>query len=446
MPDATCQGPSPQPHAHAHANSSRLPRQRSNVVLWLWLVSSLLAILCFLVTWAFVSAAPLAIIYMWIPFLIGIGLLLLAVVFAVAAVISFLGSPSGKSPVLSLLCVCAGVGSLWGLVKAASAMWAGAKTAALFGAMMLAMTPWGAFVVCTWAGLAQEERVEMQNSLQPKWRMVQVEYAGANPPESPENISFTLTNTGPHAIAQMDGHLHVWNSIEHAKVALPVKPEEPLNPGGSIRLNFPLDENGRQVFNIVEGVESDHGQPAHAATQAAEEDFHLRYQLHRLTSQDGDAFEIRSGNLEPLKCAPAYGFKRALTNPEWGLVKVEYLGMQTAAHPGRAAFGLRMPDSYRVTWLKGKLQVIDIEAGHVEKEVQLNPEGAMAPGESAVFALPAGKESQLADKIITGRSAYDRSVGNKEQTSHIVRFQLQKMKTVDGQTYAIDWLGELKDE
>ena len=199
-------------------------------------------------------------------------------------------------------------------------------------------------------------------------------------------------------------------------------------------------------MNIIEGVAPDHDQPAGAATQAAGGDFQLRYQLKRLTCRDGGVFEIRSGNIEPLKFASAYDFKRGLANPEWGLVKVKHLGMQTAAYPGRAAFELKMPDDYRVTWLKGKLQVIDIEEGHVEKEVQLKPQAAMAQGESVVFALPAGKESELADKIITGRSAYDRAVGNDEQTSHIVRFQLQKMKTADGQIYTINWLGELKKD
>ncbi len=160
----------------------------------------------------------------------------------------------------------------------------------------------------------------------------------------------------------------------------------------------------------------------------------------------GDAFETRSGNLEPLNCALAYDFKRGLTNPEWRLVQVEYLGMQTAAHPGRAAFSLRMPDRFRLTWLKCKLQVIDIEEEHVEKQVQLNLESTTAQDESVVFALSAGEESELADRIITGRSAYDRSVGNDEQTSHIVRFQLQAMKTAEGQEYAIDWLGELKED
>ena len=325
-------------------------------------------------------------------------------------------------------------------------MWTGAKTAALFGAVLLTMNPWGAMAISLLAGLGEQERADMQGSLQPEWRVIRVEYAGTNADKSTESISFNLTNTGPHTIAQMEGYLHVWDSLEHAKIALPVKPEEPLGPGGSIRLNFPLDEKGRQVLDIVKKPESSHGQALHAATQAADADVHLRYQLHRLTGPDNQAFEIRSGNLEPVNCAPAYRFERGLTNPEWRLVKVEYLGMQTAAYPGQAAFSLRMPDSYRVTWLKGRLQVIDIEEGHVEKEVQLNPEGAIAQGESVVFALPAGKDSESADKIITGRSAYDRAVGNDEETSYILRFQLQTMKTADGRTYAIDWRGEIKED
>ncbi len=105
-----------------------------------------------------------------------------------------------------------------------------------------------------------------------------------------------------------------------------------------------------------------------------------------------------------------------------------------------------MPDNYRVAQLKGRLYIMDIEEGHVEKEVQLNPEGAMAEGETVMFALDAGKESESADKIITSRRAYDRAIINEEQTSCIFRFQLQTMKTADGKVHAIDWLGNLKDE
>lgn len=438
MTNTTPLAPSGRPHAQEPA------RKRSNVILWLWLSFSLVATVCFLLTWAIVSATALAIFVAWAPFLIGICLLVTAGVFAMIAIISLICNPSGKSPILSVLCVLVGAGSVWGLHKAASAMWAGAKTTVLVGGLLLAMSPWGRIAVLAWAELEEKERAEMKSSLKPKWKMIRVEYTGANPPESPKSISFVFTNTGPHAIVMAEGDLNVWNSMEHAQIDLPMKPKAALKPGGSIRLNFPLNEQGRQVFNIIQGIASDGDQPAGSATQPAGGEFHLRYRLSRLIDRKGKIFEIRSGNIEPSKFASAYDFKRGLTNPEWGLITVKYLGMQTQAHPGRAAFSLTTPHDHSVTGLKGKLNVIDIEAGHVAKDVELSFKPALSPRDSVVFALDAGKESELADKIITARTAYDRAVGNDEQTSHIVRFQLAEMKTVGGKTHTINWLGEFK--
>ena len=448
MADATSSAPGPRPGVHTDPGSGGRPvKKRSRAVLWLWLTSSLLAIFCFLLTHMLVMDSPLAIVVMWVPFLIGIGLLLLGGLFALVAAVSFLRHRSLKSPILSLVCVAAGAGSVWGLVKAAGAMWTGVKTAALFGTLLVAMHPLGMVTIGLLAGLEAEERAAMESSVRPEWRMIRAEYAGVDLPGSPGCLSFTLTNTGPHAAAQLDGHLHVWNAVQHAKIAMPVEPEELLQPGGSIRLNCPLDEEGRRVLNMLEGEVPDQDQPAPGEPQAADANPQLRYQLHRLTRPDGERFEIRSANLEPANCPFGYARKRDLTSPEWRLVKVEYLGMQSPGHPGRAAFNLRMPQNYRLTRLKGTVHVLDIEEKGVEKEVELDREEGMQPGESVVFALPAGKDSELADGLIKDRSAYDQTVGNADQTSYILRFQVQAMKTADGQSLGINWLGgvEIKE-
>lgn len=461
MTDALPPARVPQSYMAPAPESSRPPgkKKRSTVFLWLWLAFSLVAILCFWATVVTVDRSPGAVIIMWVPFLIGVGLVLVAGIFAVIAIASFLSSPSWKSAVLPFVCVCTGIVSLWGVVRATIALlWGGAKAVAMVAPLVLpliAIHPWGAVAVCAWMEMEKAERDKMENSLQPEWQLVQVEYAGLTPPEAPEGLSLKFTNTGPHAITEMRGSLHVWNTMELAKVDLPISLKEPLGPGESVSLNLPLDETGIKVRRIIESADSGNPDSVEDPVEDPVEDgvepvvdrvAHLRYKLQRLTDQSGEVFEIRWGNLEPQNGTAFYGITRGLDNSEWRRVSVEYLGMQTAANPGRAAFGLSMPDDYQIASLKGKLHVIDIKEGHVEAKVELHPPQALAPGDVVVFALPAGPDSQLADKIITSRTAYDQAIGNDIEASHFVRFQLRTMKTDNGKTYSVNWLGMLKED
>ena len=342
-----------------------------------------------------------------------------------------------------------------------------AQAAMVVGGLALC-TPQGMMVVSAVCMIDKAIKDHMANSTGPEWRMIKVDYLGSNLPETPGKASFLLTNTGPHKIKAMRGKLHAW-SLFHVDKTIIFETTAPLEPNQTLRVDFMLDGFGGKAKDIIEGKNNDVQAVATNTANYLDENlpedvprafkssgpaplppnpqpeiaYHLRFQMQNMTTSDGTRYVAWLGNMELADKNAFFEVMRDFTSPEWKMIKVEKIDNED--NPGQASFRLINNGKLTIASMKGKFHVMGITKDHLEKTVTLSPDKPLAPGESMVFTLPAGSESDLAGQIILRESKNDLKLGNKEQTSYLMRFQLQELHTSDGRKIWI-WFGDLKGD
>ncbi len=352
------------------------------------------------------------------------------------------------------------------LIKVLIAICVSTGQVTILAGLMSLRTPQGIAVASIINMIDSGIKNYMANATGPEWRMIKIEYLGSDLPETPGKASFSLINTGPHKISALKGNFHAW-TLFHAEKVVTFESSTPLEPGESIRIDFPLDNFGGQVKDIIDGKNNNafaaagnaycyleskrtdqprtpvRDQPAVVINPKPDIDYHLRFQLQKMETSDGRRYVAWLGNMEIADKNAFFEMMRDFTSPEWKMIQVKHINDKNSEQPYRASFRLTNTGKLTIASMKGKFHVMDITDGHVEKTVTLTPEKPLTPGDSMVFHLSAGSESELAEHIIARESEYDNRVGNKEQTSYLMRFQLQELHTSDGRKIWI-WFGELK--
>ena len=437
--------PSPPPPPGEPEPVTTPTRKRLGVFLILSLVFSLVSWLCLSGSrWA---AKPFAVILTEVPWaLLAIGAALVPVA-GILALISFARALRFRRrghAALSILGPLAAMGfALAALVKA---IWAIIKALFITTVLLAAMSPCGAMVLCAFLSLPQAIRNEMTHRVNPEWRMIRVEYLGSDLPDARGKVSFSFVNTGPLSVAHMEGKLHVWDA-DHIEMPVTIKPRKPIGPGESVRVDHPLDDFGRRARRIIEEA----GKAGPLTTQPVTlnrpeaDGYYLRFQLKSMTTGEGKRHVIWPGNLEIADKNWFFESMRDFANPEWRMIRVDYLPPDATGDAAGMSFRLTNGGEWTLADFKGKLQVMDISEGHMEKTVTLSPGEPLAPGQSMRFDLPAGAESALARRIISRGSEIDRLIGNQDQTTYLLRFQLQEFHTRDGRKIFV-WFGKLKGD